>query len=111
MKVVFTPEAEQQAERCDSWWRENGRSARDLFARELAEAKALLVEAPNIGVLYTMLDGQPVRRVLMRLRRLVRAVRASYGYPGASSTSRTFLARSAALKGLATKCVPGSSTP
>jgi hypothetical protein len=37
MKLVFTPEAGQHADECDTWWREN-RDARDLFARELAGA-------------------------------------------------------------------------
>jgi hypothetical protein len=35
MKLVFTPEAKEQADECDTWRREN-RDARDLFARELA---------------------------------------------------------------------------
>jgi plasmid stabilization system protein ParE len=66
MKFVFTPEAEEQAEACDSWWRENRPSTRELFAEELADAKTLLMNTPNIGALYATLDGLPVRRVLMR---------------------------------------------
>ena len=65
MNLVFTPEAEQQADECDRWWREN-RDARDLFARELADAKLVLREAPNVGSMYTVLDELPVRRVLLR---------------------------------------------
>jgi plasmid stabilization system protein ParE len=65
MKVDLTPEAEEQAERCDTWWREHRPATRDLFARELAEVKALLLVAPTIGPVRSMLDGQPVRRVLM----------------------------------------------
>jgi plasmid stabilization system protein ParE len=64
MKLVFTPEAEEQADECDRWWRQH-RDARDLFARELAYAKTLLREAPNVGSKYTVLDGLPVRRVLL----------------------------------------------
>jgi plasmid stabilization system protein ParE len=64
MKLVFTPEAEQQADECDTWWREN-RDARDLFARELAGARTFLRESPNVGAKYTMLDGFSVRRVLL----------------------------------------------
>jgi plasmid stabilization system protein ParE len=69
MKVFFTPEAEQQADYCDAWWRENRPASRDLFARELAEAKALVLNVPDIGSVYTMLEGQPVRRVLMKKTR------------------------------------------
>jgi plasmid stabilization system protein ParE len=69
MKVVFTPEAEEQAERCDTWWRENRTSSRDLFARELAETKMLLLETPNVGTVHAVLDGVPVRRVLLRKTR------------------------------------------
>jgi plasmid stabilization system protein ParE len=64
MKLVFTPEAEQQADECDTWWRQH-RDARDLFAQELADARTLLRRAPNIGSMYTVLDGLPVRRVLL----------------------------------------------
>lgn len=65
MKLVFTPEAEEQADECDRWWRER-RDAQDLFARELAAMRTLLREAPNIGSMYTVLDGLPVRRVPLR---------------------------------------------
>jgi hypothetical protein len=65
MKLFFTPEAEQQAEECDTWWRGNRKGTPDLFASELAAAKALVLMAPNVGSLYALLDGQPVRRVLM----------------------------------------------
>jgi plasmid stabilization system protein ParE len=64
MKVRFTPEAEAQADEIDTWWREN-RDARDLFARELAGMMAFLVTMPKFGTVYTILDGQPVRKVLM----------------------------------------------
>ena len=48
MKLVFTPEAEQQADECDTWWREN-RDARDPFAREPAARQGCLRESPNVG--------------------------------------------------------------
>jgi plasmid stabilization system protein ParE len=64
MKVRFTPEAEKQADESDAWWREH-RDVRDLFARELAATMATLVAAPRLGTIYTILDGQPVRKVLM----------------------------------------------
>ena len=48
MKLAFTPEAGEQAEECDRWWREH-RDAKDLFARELAATRTLLREVPDIG--------------------------------------------------------------
>jgi hypothetical protein len=57
MKICLTPEAEEQAGRCDEWWRENRPATRDLFAQELLAAKALLLAAPNIGPVYAVLDG------------------------------------------------------
>jgi len=65
MKVSFTPEAEEQVEASDTWWRENRKDAHDLFARELAATKALLAISPKLGTIYTILDGRPMRRVLM----------------------------------------------
>ena len=64
MKVSFTPEADQQADECDTWWREH-RDERELFARELASTIALLAAEPSLGTVYRVLDGQVVRRVLM----------------------------------------------
>jgi hypothetical protein len=64
MKVRFTPEADEQADTSDRRWREH-RDARDLFARELADTIALVVSTPTLGTIYTVLHGQPVRKVLM----------------------------------------------
>jgi plasmid stabilization system protein ParE len=65
MKLVFTPEAEQQASEMDSWWRGHRPDARDLFARELAEARDLIGATPGIGVTYTTRSGKTARRVLL----------------------------------------------
>jgi hypothetical protein len=69
MRIIFTLEAEQHADYCDSWWREHRPSNPGLFARELAEAKVLMVGMPSIGPVYTMLDGRPVRRIMLRKTR------------------------------------------
>jgi hypothetical protein len=66
MKIFFTPEADEEAEYCDTWWREHRPATANLFAQELAEAKALIVNVPNIGAEYATLEGQTVRRVLMK---------------------------------------------
>ena len=41
------------------------RTARDLFARGLAGIKEVLLSNPKLGTVYTVLDGHPVRKVLM----------------------------------------------
>jgi plasmid stabilization system protein ParE len=64
MKARFTPEADEQADKSDRWWREH-RDVHDLFARELAATIALLVGNPTLGTIYTVLHGQPMRKVLM----------------------------------------------
>jgi plasmid stabilization system protein ParE len=65
MKLVFTPEAERHASEMDGWWREHRPGARDLFARELAEARELIAATPTIGVTYRAPSGKLVRRVLL----------------------------------------------
>ena len=68
MKLVFTPEAERQANEIDAWWREHRPDARQLFARELAEARELILATPGIGVKYTAASGKTARRVLPKTR-------------------------------------------
>lgn len=63
MNVRFSPEAEEQADRIDTWWRDNRPEAAGLFARELAEAKDLLVASPKSAPIFTILNEQPVRRI------------------------------------------------
>ena len=65
MKLFFSPQAESQAMEMDSWWREHRPGARELFARELAEARELIVSTPTAGTRYTTRSGRPFRRVLM----------------------------------------------
>jgi len=65
MKVVFTPEADLQADELDAWWREHRPKARDLFTRELVEILELIAGAPAVGVEYRTRSGKPARRVLM----------------------------------------------
>ncbi|MFL5264425.1 MAG: type II toxin-antitoxin system RelE/ParE family toxin [Anaeromyxobacteraceae bacterium] len=65
MKLVFTPEAERQASEMDAWWREHRPDARDLFARELAEARELMAATPGVGVTYTDANAKTARRVLL----------------------------------------------
>ncbi len=64
MKVDLSPEAEEEADACDLWWREH-RDARDLFARELAATRAQLANTPKIGVVWRIVRGKPIRKFLM----------------------------------------------
>jgi plasmid stabilization system protein ParE len=65
VKIRLTGPARQQADRIDRWWRENRMAARDLFARELSEARALLAEAPDVGSPFAERQGVRVRRLLL----------------------------------------------
>jgi plasmid stabilization system protein ParE len=65
VKVRLTAPARQQADRTDRWWRENRPAARGLFARELAEARALLSATPEAGSPYVERQGVLVRRLLL----------------------------------------------
>jgi len=65
MKVVFTPEAETQADAMDTWWREHRPAARDLFARELLEAVSLLSDVPTLGTKYRTSSGRELQRLLL----------------------------------------------
>ncbi len=69
MNTRLTEPARRQAERLDRWWREHRPAARDLFARELSNARVLLAETPEIGAPYAERRGVVVRRVLMRKTR------------------------------------------
>jgi hypothetical protein len=50
MKLRFTPDAAEQAEDSDRWWRRHRRDARDLFARELADVTSRIAAAPGLGI-------------------------------------------------------------
>jgi hypothetical protein len=65
MKLLFTPQAERQAEEMDFWWREHRPGVGDLFARELVEARNLITGAPAAGSVYSTRSGKLYRRVLM----------------------------------------------
>jgi hypothetical protein len=65
VKTRLVGPARQQAERIDRWWRENRSAARDLFAREMAEARAVLSATPDVGAPFTERRGVLVRRLLL----------------------------------------------
>ena len=65
MKVELSEEARGQVREIDAWWRENRPAARDLFARELANALTMLEQMPTLGTRYEE-GSKPVRRILLR---------------------------------------------
>ncbi len=48
------------------WWRENRLSAPTLFDDELAELIERLKAKTELGVAYETVDGEAIRRVLLR---------------------------------------------
>ena len=65
MKFRLTPRALSEAERMQSWWRENRPDSPALFDDELADAVGRICAKPGIGMLYPASIGPTVRRVLM----------------------------------------------
>lgn len=63
--VVATPEADEQADRIDDWWRENRDKAPGLFREELARAIQLLSITPDVGVRYRRRGVPGLRRLLL----------------------------------------------
>lgn len=66
MNVELSAEARAQVLEVDAWWRENRRSAPDLFVEELAETLLVLEAKPMLGAPYRVRDKESVRRVLLR---------------------------------------------
>lgn len=66
MKLVFSPEAEQDVEEIDAWWRENRPAAPRLFAEELAAACGEIQRNPLILKPYREMRGVVIRRRLLK---------------------------------------------
>lgn len=69
VRIVVTPEAEEQARTIDTWWRNARPAAPGLFTEELAAAFALLGDAPEAGRRYPHPTLSDVRRILLRSSR------------------------------------------
>lgn len=65
MKIRLVGPARRQADVIDRWWRENRPAARDLFAREMSDARRLLSATPDAGAPFTTRRGVVVRRLLL----------------------------------------------
>jgi hypothetical protein len=63
MNVRFTPRAESEAEKKETWWRENRRDASELFANELVATLNQLRKTPTLGTIYPSAFDTVVRRV------------------------------------------------
>lgn len=66
MRLVFSPEADEDVDRVDTWWRENRLDAPRLFAEELAYTRDQILRNPLIYKPYCERNGVIVRRWLMR---------------------------------------------
>jgi plasmid stabilization system protein ParE len=66
VKLVFSPEAEQDVEKIDAWWRENRPDAPRMFAEELAGVCLQIQRKPLIVRPYREQRGVVIRRWLMK---------------------------------------------
>ena len=62
MRLLFSEEAEIDAEAIDAWWRENRLDAPRLFAEELASVCQAIQRKPLIMKPYTERRGMVIRR-------------------------------------------------
>jgi plasmid stabilization system protein ParE len=69
MKFRLTPRALSEAERLQTWWRENRPDSPALFDDEMADAIDRICKKPGIGSVYPAKSGPTVRRVLMKTTR------------------------------------------
>jgi len=69
VRILVAPEADDQAQKIDTWWRRERPAAPGLFIEELAAAFALLTDAPEAGRRYPHPTVPDVRRILLRSTR------------------------------------------
>ena len=69
VKIVTSPQADDDIRTIDGWWRENRPAARGLFADELTEAMALLAASPGSGRRYRHEHVPGLRRIILRSTR------------------------------------------
>jgi len=62
VKLIFSTEAEQDAEAIDTWWRQNRLDAPQLFAEELASVCEAILRKPLIVKPYGERRGMVIRR-------------------------------------------------
>ncbi len=65
MKIIISKRARRHVERAASWWLENRPAAPSLFVDELVRAQQLLMQYPEVGVVYATHRTGIVRRVLL----------------------------------------------
>ncbi len=65
VKLLFSPRAKRDIERCARWWLQNRDIAPGLFAEELADALKLIRTAPALSTPFGAMNGREHRRVLM----------------------------------------------
>ena len=65
MKLIFSPEADEDAEAIDTWWRGNRQDAPGLFAEELSSVCGEILRKPLILKPYRERRGMVIRRWLL----------------------------------------------
>ena len=69
-QIVVSPEAEEDIDRIDDWWRAYREKAPDLFAEELGRCFATVLTLPNAGRLQRGMSLPGVRRLTLRKTRV-----------------------------------------
>ena len=68
-RIVVSPEAAEEIDSIDAWWRANRDKAPDLFATELERAFETIATVPLAGRLQRQVALRDVRRVVLRRTR------------------------------------------
>jgi len=68
-RLIIVPEAEEQIEFIDVWWRMNRQASPDLFWQELSDGLGTIREAPESGTRYHDSEVPGVRRFQLRSTR------------------------------------------
>lgn len=65
MKIRVSGRARIRIRKHDEWWRTHRSDAPDLFKQELTAAFLRILRAPKVRPPHTVIEGEPVWRVLM----------------------------------------------
>jgi plasmid stabilization system protein ParE len=65
VRIRYTKRAELCVQRLDAWWRAHRFDAPDLFFAEVENTLQLLLNKPDLGVVYKTRRGTAVRRMLL----------------------------------------------
>lgn len=69
VRVVFHPRAAEEVATIDAWWKANRPTAPDMFASELEDVLAAVLQSPTLGAPAQSREFAGTRRTLMRRTR------------------------------------------